>query len=345
MSIQARWLASMLIGIPVLANLLVIVLSPGGFWEQFLPSLYYVSIVVGGLTLGWKAGLGIAVLAGSFYSLIGYFLLATPLVRLEAQLISLLIVGLAFVGQHRRTAAQQSRAGPALRTSEVQRSAEIAQQVSLVAGEMLREIRTPVASIEGAAFILTDTKEVRNRGEFLEIIRTECDRLKRTLGEISDCTEFLPLRCEPVDVVSLLSEVVRLSALEHPDPDIVLRTEVVPSLPPIWCDVAQIRQAIVPFVTSAMDSMLGGGQILLTADRVDGQCRIQLKILEQTVRASDPASGRGPYSSTFDATGGHRIMASWRTVMQHGGTIRVEENGQTRKLQFLTLPIYDGQRA
>jgi signal transduction histidine kinase len=215
----------------------------------------------------------------------------------------------------------------------------------VIASEVLREIRTPVASIEGAAFILADTNEADNPGEFLEIIRTECDRLKRAMADISDCTESLPLRCEPADVASLLAEIVHLSALEHPDPNIVLRTEVASSLPPVWCDVTRIRQAIVPFVTSTMDSMLSGGRILLAADRVDGHCRIQLKILEQTVRASDPGSGCGPYSSTSDPTAGHRNMASWRTVMQHGGTIRVEENGQTGKLQFLTLPLYNGERA
>ncbi len=333
-----------LIGIPICANLLAVFASPGGFWEQFLPSLYYVSIVVGGLTLGWKAGLSLALVAGISYSLIGHFLLATPIVRLTAQLISFLIVGFVLAEKRKRATDQltQDRLKPG--TAGLA-SAVAVEQISTMAGEILREIRTPIASIEGAAFILSDTNENNHSGEFLAIIQRECERLKRTLVEISECTEVLPLRCEPTDVSSLLAEVVRSSALEHPDPDIALQTEVIPSLPPVWCDVTRVRQAIVPFVTSAMDSMLGGGRILLVADQVDSHCRIQLKILEQTVRASDPGSGRGPYSSTFDATGGHRIMAAWRTVMQHGGTIRIEEGGQIRKLQFLTLPLYNGQVA
>jgi nitrogen-specific signal transduction histidine kinase len=140
----------------------------------------------------------------------------------------------------------------------------------------------------------------------------------------------------------MLSEIVRLSALEVPDPTIALRTEVASDLSPAWCDKEEILQVIVPFVTSAMNSMPGGGEIMLAADRQNGHARIRLKILGQTTRASDPAAGRGPFSSTFDAGASLRLLAARRTMLQHGGMIQVEQAGQTMRLLSVTIPLYDG---
>ena len=333
------------LGVPVLADLIASTTNPTSFWSQFLPNLYYVGIVMGGLTLGWKSGLGIAVGAGVCHSLIGHFLQTTPNVRLGAELLSLLIIGFALV-EERRRASDQVVPGASNGKSNLDAPDPLdsAKQLSAIVAEILRDIRTPIASIDGAAFLLSDQVELHNREEFLDIIRNECEHLRRMLSELSQCTEVFPLNCAATDVSSLLSEIVRLSALQHPDPAIAVRTEVTPSLSPLWCDAKQIQQTLVPFVTSAMDAMPGGGQILLAADQMGGQCRIQLKVLEQTVRAGDPASGRGSFSSTFDAAAGHYILAARRTLMQHGGMIRIDDSGPNRRLQFLTLPLYNNKR-
>jgi len=218
------------------------------------------------------------------------------------------------------------------------------EQVSAIASELLREIRTPFASIEGAAYILEEnTTELENRKEFVEIIRCECRRINRVLSEMEECTEIIPLKRSPTDAATLLSEVVRLSALGNPDPGISLRIEVAPDLPPLWCDPTRIEQTLVPFVTSTMCGMTGGGELLLSASRENGQARIQLRVLGQTIHGADPFTGTGRYSSTFDASSGVRVLAARRTVLQHGGTMAVEQAGYTKRLSFLTLPLYNGQ--
>jgi hypothetical protein len=100
---------------------------------------------------------------------------------------------------------------------------------------------------------------------------------------------------------------------------------------------------LIPFVTGAMLSMPGGGEIVFAADRQNSHARIQLRALGQTVRGSDPAAGRGAYSSTFDAPGGMSVLAARRTVLQHGGTTTLDQTGPLKKLISLTLPLYHGQ--
>ncbi len=346
-TLAGKWLVVALAPVPALVDLVSTSVYPSGFWTQFVPSLYYASIVIAGLQLGWKAGLSFALFAGICHSLIAYLILASSFARLEGQLLAFLIVGFALVEQRRKLI--QNLASVAEHRSQPRSSAVDAQacvdQVSAVASELLREVRTPIASIEGAAFILgEDGSEFRKPLEFVDIIRRECRRVNTVLLEISACTDVLTLELKATDVASMLGEAVRLSALEHPDPAIGLRTEVASDLPQAWCDKAKILSLIVPFLVSAMDSMPRGGELLLTADRQDMQARIQLKVLGQTVRASDPSAGLGPYSSTFDASAGLRVLAARRTVLQHGGTIEVDQTGQITRFVSLTLPLYTEPR-
>ena len=345
MSVSRRkWLLAGIILVPIAADLLAATVAPSAFWSEFLPTLYYAGIVIGGLQFGWRAGLSLALLSAVSHTLIARLLLASPILRLEAAVLAFLVVGFAFLEDRRRSSPPPTKPEP--HPLGASGGEECIQQVAAIASELLREIRTPFASVEGAAYILEESgADLENRREFVDIIRFECRRVNRILSEMEECTEVVPLKCAPTDAATVLGEVVRLSALGHPDPAICLRIEVAPDLPPLWCDATRVEQTMVPFVTSAMDGMTGGGEILLSAAREGDHARIQLRTLGQTIQGGDPYSGRGQYSSTFDASSGVRILAARRNILQHGGTIAVEEIGHIKKLSSLTLPLYNGSRA
>jgi signal transduction histidine kinase len=326
--------------IPVIADLLSTLASPVDFWAPFLQSLYYPAIVIGGLTFGWKAGLALACIAGFCHPIISYFVVGSPWMRVEGQVLAFLVVGFAFIEERRRATKRME-----LRTAEgglgFIDSRSYAEQLSELTAEILHQIRTPLASIEGSIFLLKENvSDIGNPAEFMDIIARECSRVRSVLDEIAACAEMLPLTCEATEVESILSEAVRLSALEVPDPSISLRTEIAANLPLVWCDRKQILEVLVSFVAGTMRAMHGGGEVLLAAERVDGQARIRLSVLDQTIRAVDPAAGRGPFSSTFDPSSGLRLLAARRTLLQHGGSVKIASLGHLKKLQFITLPLY-----
>jgi two-component system, sporulation sensor kinase E len=261
--------------------------------------------------------------------------------QLGPQALAFLVVGFALLEQRKQLAERVLQRTP---LTQAARPAEYLDQLSTIASEVLRQIRTPFASIEGAAFLVgQDSTPASKREEFVGIIVNECKRVDDILSELKESAEIVPLACRPIDASSILREVIRLAAMEQPDPSISLRLEVSGDLPPLWCDPVRVQQAIVPFVISEMKGMHAGGEILLAADRQNGYGRIQLRVLGQTVRGSDPAAGRGSYSSTFDAHGGVRILGARRTALQHGGTITLDQTGHLTKLLSLTLPLYNGQ--
>jgi signal transduction histidine kinase len=345
-ALHRKWVLGALIVIPAVGEWTTAIVAPGGFWSEFFARLYYVPIIIAGLEYGWKAGLGFAILAGLSHSVIAREVLGSPIRELRAPVVAFLVVGFALAEQRRRSAQSKASAKTAETAAgpvDTVNTKDCVEQVSEIASELLREIRTPFAGIEGAAYILDETTALENRKEFVDIIRCECRRVNRVLSEMEESTEIIPLKRAPADAASLLGEVVRLSALGNPDPAISLRIEVAPDLPPLWCDAKRIEQTLVPFVTNAMTGMTGGGELLLSAGRQGDQARIQLRVLGQTIHGADPFAGRGQYSSTFDASSGVRVLAARRTLLQHGGTITVERTGHIKKLSSLTLPLYNGQ--
>jgi len=332
----------LLVFVPAVADLAVATFLNTGFWYQLIPGLYYACIVIAGLELGWRSGFGLALIAGITHAIIAGFLLASPFNQLGPQALAFLVVGFALIEERKRL-GQRVKTVPTILTPGGQPQ-ECLAEVSAIASELLREVRTPFASIEGAAFMVGEGPNTRDkRDEFVGIIMNECKRVDGILSELKETTEIVPLACRSTDASSMLGEVIRLAAMEHPDPAISLRLEVSSDLPALWCDPVRIQQAIVPFVASAMQAMHDGGEILLAADRQNGQGRIQVRVLGHTVRGSDPASGRGFYSSTFDAPSGLQILAARLTALQHGGTITLDQTGYLKKLVCLTLPLYNGQ--
>jgi signal transduction histidine kinase len=326
---------------PVVADIVLTALLRTSFWFPLVPGLYYACIVIVGLDFGWKAGLGLAVFAGGAHAVISELFLPDAVTALGPQALAFLVVGFALLEQRKQRESNLVRMTSLPQGS---RPAEYLDQVSTMSSEILRQIRTPFASIEGAAFLVgQDSTPASKREEFVGIIVNECKRVDDILSELKESAEIVPLACRPIDASSILGEVIRLAAMEQPDPSISLRLEVSGDLPPLWCDPMRVQQAIVPFVISEMKGMQAGGEILLAADRQNGYGRIQLRVLGQTVRGSDPAAGRGSYSSTFDAYGGVRILGARRTALQHGGAITLDQTGHITKLLSLTLPLYNGQ--
>jgi signal transduction histidine kinase len=319
--------------VPVGADLLASTVLHAGFWSLFLPNLYYACIVIAGLESGWKAGLIFALLGGLCHGLIARWLLASPFVRLEAQLVAFLVVGFALLETRRRTKSREPS------TQEI-RVEEWLEQDSAMVQELVQSLNTPFASIEGAAYLLNeDSASPNRRKEFVGIIMKECRRTHAILSELSESAVFVPLSCRPTDASSMLAEIARRATQEYPNPHVSLRVETSSDLAPLWCDRERIEHTIVPFVSDALETVSAGGEILLAADRWNNQARIRLMILGRNVRGRDSAGVPEPHSGfNIDSA---RIMEARRTVLQHRGTLELDSAGPRRGFLLLTLPLYN----
>jgi len=156
-------------------------------WLQFLPGLYYAGILFAAITFGTAGGLGAATLAGICHTATG-FVCRQQTLEPGVLLVFVLIALTAGWLTHPKKAVERSdhREADAEATTVFHNREESA-LVQLLALEptrpgLIHQLRTPVASIEGAAFLLDDPDLAdEKRDEFVGIVRRECQRLEALL--------------------------------------------------------------------------------------------------------------------------------------------------------------------
>lgn len=117
---------------------------------------------------------------------------------------------------------------------------------------MAHEVKNPLGGIRGAAQLLQrELGEARLR-EYTQIIIQEADRLRslvdRMLGPPS-----LTHR-EPVNVHEITERVARLLEAEVP-PNVEVKRDYDPSLPPVFADLDQVVQAVLNIARNAVDAL------------------------------------------------------------------------------------------
>src|SRR3982751_2614714 len=189
--LRTRSLRSVLtVGLTLLLISVALYVTPDPLlhWHYILQRLLYLPIIVAGLTMGWRGGAITAVLASVAYLLRRDSMDPFDLIDrfLEATMFCLVGILTGVLSERERQRREDLQA-TAKRLEEVyqelqnnverlKRAARMSALGHLSAG-LAHEIRNPLASIEGAAYVAqTDTDPVRS-AEFLGIIRKETQRL------------------------------------------------------------------------------------------------------------------------------------------------------------------------
>jgi two-component system, NtrC family, sensor histidine kinase HydH len=191
--LRLGWVVAMVV---ILATLQRLAAPSQMHWIYILQRLYYIPIVLAGLSMGWRGGLGVALLAG------GAFVMGTPPIwtvgRVSAMDQGLEVCVFCLVGglsgvlsdRHRKQAATVRRTSNQLRKAHQQleknfermKRAERIYALAQLSAGLAHEIRTPLASLEGAAILVQrESQSQEQRREFLGIIQNESRRLNRLL--------------------------------------------------------------------------------------------------------------------------------------------------------------------
>ena len=132
------------------------------------------------------------------------------------------------------------------------------------------------------------------------------------------------------DTESLIREVLTLASHAMSPASIVVRCEVDPRVPKIWCDGGKIKQVLLNLVLNAVQAMPEGGSLILSACMAPEQIS-ELPAIQLTV--SDTGTGIplelqsrvfDPFFTTKDHGTGLGLAIVHALVEAHHGRIDVE---------------------
>jgi signal transduction histidine kinase len=202
-----------------------------------------------------------------------------------------------------------------------------------MAAGLAHEIRNPLGSIKASAQYLSETSDQpEGRGEFLDIIVDEVDRLNRVVSSFLDYARPPHTDPEPIDVNSAVELTLQFLRPECDSAEVGLHVTMDPDLPKVRIDIEHLRQVLINLVQNAMQAMTSGGDIYVET-RVQDRFRIgggARPWVHLSVRDTGPGIAPGllanlfvPFVTTKQQGTGLGLAISQRIVSETGGRIDV----------------------
>jgi two-component system sensor histidine kinase HydH len=152
---------------------------------------------------------------------------------------------------------------------QVQRAEKLAAVGRLAAG-VAHEIRNPLSSIRGFAYLLGKGHgEESPEREYADVMVREIDRINHV---VSDLLNFArPMKLEPEDIclADIIDHVVALVSADTKAQEIDVHVHHDRNCPRLFADPNQLSQAILNLILNAIHALEDGGTIEVRAGRQD----------------------------------------------------------------------------
>ena len=224
------------------------------------------------------------------------------------------------------------------------------------------EIRTPLHGIVGMADLLADTALSPEQAAYVRAVRTSGSALLGLVDDVLDLARFeagrLAVAPEPVDLETLVEDVVELMAPRAHGKGLELASIVAPGLPArVEADPILLRQVLINLAGNAVKYTVAGGIALEVepADGVEAAGRIAFRIRDTGVGIAARDAERifseferaAPEDPTRGGGTGLGLAIARSIVARLGGELRLASRlGEGSVFSFdLRLPPVEGGRA
>ncbi len=225
----------------------------------------------------------------------------------------------------------------------VRRSEKFAAIGKMAAG-IAHEIRNPLASISGSIQMMQRQAgpEGTNR-RLQDIVLREIDRLNDLINDFLNFARPRALQVDEIAVDRLLGEVVEVFRYTKGEGGAAcdVRLEVEPGLT-VDADPQQLKQVLWNLMNNAAEATEGGGEVRVTARRVEAadgpDVEIQVADRGVGIPAEHLARIFDPFFTTKDRGTGLGLSLVHRIIEDHRGTLRVDSEPGRGSTFTVTLP-------
>jgi signal transduction histidine kinase len=318
----------------------------GRSWQDALPGLYYLPIVIAAINLGVRVAVSVALASGLAHALAAAIGCGDHWLGPLTETMLYVVVGI--------TAAKLSRvqeslgvarhglaktAGGSNGENGLQVSPGSRQISALNLAGLVHRFRTPVSSIEGAVWLLEDGRfPAEKREEFVRIIQRESHQLDRALSDVQEYTQPRKPRFQRVDLSELVDQVIQRAGPKD-GPYFLLRTAIEPNLPSLSCDREQISKMLLNLLINAIQATPAGGQVSISAQAEGDRILITITDCGKGIPGSIAGKIFDPFFTTGDKGLGLGLTVARQIVTAHCGNIKVDGSSEKGTSVSVQLPV------
>jgi len=235
---------------------------------------------------------------------------------------------------------------------QVKRSERLA-MIGELGARLAHEIRNPLNAMALTIDHVRDRFTPAGEGEhhefktYLDNVRNEILRLNRLVVEFLKFARPPHVRKAPVQLLSLLRQIVQLVSTEAEEQKIQIKVDIPPALTEILADEELLKTAFLNIIFNAFQAMPGGGVLTLQVQPVveeNPECPTPgVRILfSDTGRGISPEHREKifePYFTTKEGGSGLGLTITHQIIEEHGGLITVESPPGEGATFTVTLPL------
>lgn len=207
-----------------------------------------------------------------------------------------------------------------------------------LSASLAHEIRNPLASISGAAGILSRGQaSAEDRAECLEILTKESHRLNKLLTNFLDFARPRLPRLQPTEPAALVRAVVMLaqhSAVQH---QVALEVQADEPDREIECDPEQIKQLLLNLILNALQATGHGGRVRIHSFFTGGMLAMEVSDDGYGIAPEQRDKIFDPFFTTKENGTGLGLAIAANMAAQHGGALTFHSHpgrGTTFRLEL-----------
>ena len=213
--------------------------------------------------------------------------------------------------------------------------AETYAEFAALVGTLAHEIRNPLSTIRLTMELLAEDFEAtdpesptkhrdRRAKAKIELVRQECDRLQKLLGDFLDFARQESLVLEPGSLNAEIEQLLDFFAPQAQENSVEIVRYLDPELPTVRLDRETFRSAVLNLLLNAVQALDGGGQLVVRTrpsglvvvlELIDTGPGMDTETLSKAFRA---------FYTTKQGGSGLGLPTARKIIEAHGGTIDME---------------------
>lgn len=214
--------------------------------------------------------------------------------------------------------------------------AEMYAEFAALVGGLAHEIRNPLSTIRLNMELLAEdfentdpaspTKQRDRRAKAkIDLVRQECDRLQKLLGDFLDFARQESLTLEPGSLNAEIEQLLDFFSIRAKEAGVEIVRYLDPELPAVRLDRETFRSAVLNLLINAVQAMEGAGGQLVVRTRPAG-LGVLLELIDTGPGMDAETLGKvfGAFYTTKQGGSGLGLPTARKIIEAHGGTIDVE---------------------
>ncbi|MDW7772588.1 MAG: ATP-binding protein [Desulfobulbaceae bacterium] len=227
---------------------------------------------------------------------------------------------------------------------KVMRENERLAAVGRMAAGVAHEVRNPLSSIKGLAFLLKGKFDKDSRdSETAGLLIQEVERINRTVSELLSFARPASLELQKVSLKELLDKNFQLISSDTQSSAITISLETEENLKCVLGDKDRLNQVFLNLLLNAVQSMDTGGKLTVRAinDERDNSVKVTIEDTGCGIAQEHMTQLFYPYFTTKPGGTGIGLAISQKIVSDHKGTIKIDSIPGNGTVVTVELPVYE----